>query len=59
MAYIRASHEGAVLAAFNACGETRSLQVPSEWKTAYAELGTAPGDDLVLEPYGCAMLVLP
>lgn len=57
MAYLRSSAAGILLAAFNACGESRSLAVPSEWKDAYAEIGNAPSSDLVLPPYGCAVLI--
>ncbi len=58
IAYIRQSASGSLLAAFNACAEQRVLHIPSEWQDARAELGDLPAPDLVLPPYGCALLVV-
>ncbi len=56
MAYLRRGKRIELLAAANACGEERRIAVPEEWSAAQAVLGSAACGDLVLEPYGCALL---
>lgn len=58
--YLRTDADVSLLCAFNSTGTQKNLSVPSEWQNAKAEIGSLPdkNNNLSLEPYGCAALML-